>query len=264
MEFKTFHHEDLNKTFVCRERGEFNPSKTHQMYKDNPDIDYTDLYTIHEMPNYLKNISLNKDDVWLDLGANIGCFGVLIYDKVKKIYGYEPEPVNFSILKEQIKQNKIKNYKIFKKCVIDNELEESVNLQCAKINTGHTILQRKNYKKFKIDEIINVPAISFTSLIKKHPDINRIKMDIEGAEYKVILSFDKWNMFDEIYFEWHNQPKDPNNEKYTEILDYLELFFKEVTRPRIWNGLSMVHCAEPRTNITTPTTKKLKKSKVLF
>lgn len=246
MKLITHHSKKLNKTFVCRQ---FDPvlqknkadALLHKLY---PKIDYTDLWIINEMTDYINNLTLTKDDVWADLGSNIAAFAVTIYDKVKKIYGVEPFQENIDIIKKQLDFNKITNYELTEKAVMNES--GFMNLFIHIDNACHTLIKKNQHTR----DIIQIPVISFNEWIEQRPDINKVKMDIEGAEYQVILGYDKWNRFDEFYFEWHQRlNKDKLNIKFKEVLNYLNYFFETVSDNGMWMGTTMVHCENPKTNV---------------
>lgn len=251
MEFTTWKDKKLDKTFVIRKRTEKKITKNSR-YNNHPDADYTDLWIAGEMKQYFKYIDPQKTDVWADFGANIGLFGVLIHDKVKKIYGYEPHPENCIVLKENIRYNKINNYKLIEKAVVGNSELKNVTFYLQKDMACHSLAKRK---RATIGEMI-VLAIDITQIFIDHPDINKVKMDIEGTEYDVILSYNKWNKIHELLFEWHSRPnKDKSEEyatdtKYKELIDYVKLFYNTVNySEKLRFGTGMVHCKNPKEDV---------------
>ena len=60
--------------------------------------------------------------------------------------------------------------------------------------------------------------MEFTSFILEKTKANKLKIDIEGAEYEVIKAIKNWEQIDAIVFEWHkNFLKDSDNIKLKEI-----------------------------------------------
>ena len=85
---------------------------------------------------------------------------------------------------------------------------------------GHSILEFRGRKKvFVFCENIN-------DILKK-TKANKLKIDIEGAEYEVIKAIRCWDQIDAIIFEWHkNFLKDENNIKLKEIEKIIKSNFK--------------------------------------
>ncbi|HWQ96222.1 MAG TPA: FkbM family methyltransferase, partial [Candidatus Methylomirabilis sp.] len=67
-----------------------------------------------------KFYDMQKDDIVLDIGANVGAFSIFISNTVKQVYAVEPALPN--VLKHNIKLNNIKNITVFEKALGDGEL----------------------------------------------------------------------------------------------------------------------------------------------
>lgn len=143
-----------------------------------------------------KNIKVNKGDVVVDLGANIGFFSIYsIINGASKVYSVEASTTTYNFL-----INNIKKYNI-----------ETLN---AAISDGVTkdfyISERSGsssiYNKSKNVETVN--CITFDSFINKYniEHINFLKIDIEGSEYELFNSIDPnflVNNIDNIFLEFH-------------------------------------------------------------
>jgi len=67
-------------------------------------------YEPYETSLLLSNI--DSGDIIIDVGANIGYYTIIFADKVGpsgKVYAFEPDPANFSLLKKNIEENKLYN-----------------------------------------------------------------------------------------------------------------------------------------------------------
>ncbi len=114
----------------------------------------------------------------IDVGANIGYYTVIAGKRVGqngKVFSFEPEPKNFSYLKQNIEVNNLKN--VTPSQVALSNKTGTENLFLFSENTGSYSLvdNRKTQTSIpvKIDMLDNV--------LQEKVDI--IKMDIEGAEY---------------------------------------------------------------------------------
>jgi FkbM family methyltransferase len=122
----------------------------------------------------------------LDLGANIGLHSI-IFSKLgyKKVLSYEPDPNHFKQLKLNLKLNNCKSVHTINKAIFDKKKNLMFNRILGN-TTGSHIIKMKKKPYGKID-IIKIKADKFLSLLnKKQKTI--IKMDIEGAESKCILT----------------------------------------------------------------------------
>jgi len=151
-----------------------------------------------------KNV-VKEGDVVLDLGANIGYYSLLaarLVGEKGKVYAFEPEPVNYSLLLKNIELNGYDNIVAVQKAV--SNVAGKVRLFLDKKDTGaHTIYQPDDEREFT--EVESVILDDFFK-DKKHP-INVIKMDVEGAEMaafsgmdRIIRESENLKMFVEFYF----------------------------------------------------------------
>ncbi len=131
-------------------------------------------YKIREPMNtvHFKNW-IKKEDILLDVGANLGYFTIL-GKKAKKIIAIEPLKRCIPILKKNLERNNIKNVEILNIALSKNGgnlyFEESKALNLSKPT------------KEKSSMIVNSkPLDYFTNKF----NINAIKCDMEGYEYEV-------------------------------------------------------------------------------
>jgi len=127
---------------------------------------------------------IEPGDILLEAGANIGYYVLLestILSGNGAIYAVEPEPTNVSLLKSNIALN---------------SLETEVDVyQLAFSNTEGElplyVTQNANLHSFVKPEkgeyhTLNIPVTTIDIFMRDKPDINFIRMDIEGYECKVV------------------------------------------------------------------------------
>ena len=161
--------------------------------------------------------------LWVfNLGLNIGAFCVFWGYKAKMCYAYEPELENYKIAVENIGINKIKNCFLFNSAVVgSNKKEINFFVGMGERKDGHSVLPFKGRKK------VSVKAENINDILEK-TKANKIKIDIEGAEYEVIKAIKNWSQIDAIIFEWHKSfLKDENNIKLKEIEKIIKSNFRE-------------------------------------
>jgi len=124
--------------------------------------------------------------VILDCGANIG-MSVLRYKQLypdAKIIAFEPDPKIFKSLKQNVVENDLKDIELVQAAVwiADGELEFSSD----KYDGGYvSIQQHNNDEKHLNSSVIRVPSIDLRNYLNQSIDF--LKMDIEGAEYEVLI-----------------------------------------------------------------------------
>lgn len=173
---------------------------------------------------------LKKSDkvLFVDLGANLGqgynFFSKFFIDKNIDFELFEPNPFCFEKLKN-LKSEKQQNIQIWNIGV--GTKNERVNLYGLnnenKYSQGASILIEHNsiFLKRIPDDFIEVDLIDFSNyLIEKSKIYNKIivKMDIEGAEIKILEKLIELNLLDLIkilYVEFHAKYQKKFNQKLT-------------------------------------------------
>ena len=143
------------------------------------------IHGAHDFKIFKDNVKVGDNVV--DLGANVGYFTLILAKLVGptgKVFAFEPDPRNLTLLKKNIEYNNYKNVIIVPKAVSD------VNDKCTLYVSQKTFGQNRIYKPEKTKNQNYIPMKSETirlddffktnNLLDK---ISFIKMDIEGAEF---------------------------------------------------------------------------------
>ncbi|MEL6458190.1 MAG: FkbM family methyltransferase [Cyanobacteria bacterium J06621_15] len=163
------------------------PSVKLRCYSDSQSasaVIYCGLYDYDEM-NFLLRY-LRDEDLFLDIGANIGVYTLLAASKIKKglIYSFEALPKNFARLTENLSLNQFKQVKPFSIAISNSTGNINLNItdkDCTPFimpNRTENTVDRSSPKS------IAVPTNTLDSLLQ-HESLNNLtlaKMDIEGAE----------------------------------------------------------------------------------
>ena len=188
-------------------------------------LDTSDEYVIKECysPMYFTNMNYNKNDIVLDAGVNIGAYSTRVSQLVKQVYGYEPMKENYELAERNLDKNNRNNVKLYNKALVANDDKKIEFYISTGKNVGsHTILKTRGR------EITTVKARKFSEVLAE-TKANKVKMDIEGAEQK-ILSEDNidWSGVDALVMEWHHKNFSKNDRiPYFEKMEtYLRKHFK--------------------------------------
>lgn len=138
-----------------------------------------------------------KDKVVLDIGANIGGFTKIALDQgVKEIIAFEPDDYNFEILDLNINDERAALVKAAVIATDDEYIDFYLNGSGNSACSG-SILEKRNAVDVK-----RVKAVNFKEIIEEYePDL--IKMDVEGAEFDLLVDFDIPKCVKEIAIEFH-------------------------------------------------------------
>jgi FkbM family methyltransferase len=117
----------------------------------------------------------------LDLGAHKGFFALYVraLNAEVKIYAYEPEEDNFRALKQHLELNKIHN--VFPKNSAVSHEEGVAILHVSEDSHNHSLVVVPGTVN---DRKVN--AVTLERIINKVGSVDLVKMDIEGAEFKIL------------------------------------------------------------------------------
>jgi FkbM family methyltransferase len=158
---------------------------------------------------------------WLDLGANIGAFTLLACSRGAYVESYEPDPISYAILLENIKLNGFK-VGTFNSAVTNNNKKKGfLNIS----PTGQ--YWRNSLERTLNGNAIDVNTVDFFEIAKKE---YCIKMDIEGTEMPILESLQEG--FEKLVFEW-SFDVDPNIDRYRNVLGKMRSLFSVVKADEI-------------------------------
>ena len=168
---------------------------------DSLDLSIRGVYG--ELDTQIVKNEIRPGDVVIDVGANIGYY-TLIFAKLVgnmgKVIAFEPEPKNFEILKKNISINKLTNVILEQKIVSNTNKKTKLFLANSGIVGHHTNPTKNSTNFIEVDSITLDDYLVKNNMSKK---INFLKIDVEGAEIKVlegaktILRNDKIKIFTE-------------------------------------------------------------------
>jgi len=135
---------------------------------------------------YLLNLLKSKiktGEHFVDVGANIGVYSIISSNLVGdsgKVFAFEPDPVSFSNIKENIVENSLQNVQVVNKAVSDKNGKASFfNSVDHSSRAGNYILNDETSKT-------QVETIKLDDYFEDYLKIKLIKIDVEGLEYSVL------------------------------------------------------------------------------
>lgn len=135
------------------------------------------------------NREVKKNDVVLDIGANIGYYTLIFARLVGeggKVFAFEPDPVNFELLKKNIEINGYKNVVLVQKAV--SEKSETAKLYISEINKGDHRIYDPGPGDVRKD--VEIETVRLDDYFKDYAGkIDFVKIDTQGAEGAVISGF---------------------------------------------------------------------------
>lgn len=130
---------------------------------------------------------LHPGMIFVDVGANIGYFSLIAAKEVTetgKVYAFEPDEENFALLSNNRDRNGYKNIIPVKKALSDSIGIDSFYLKKDNL-CAHSLVPDRTSK------IVEVETITFDEYFKDIQRIDVVKIDVEGAEPKVLHGMKK-------------------------------------------------------------------------
>ena len=127
--------------------------------------------------------NLNKGDIFVDVGANIGYYTLLASKLVGPsgiVICIEPVPETFKVLLKNIKANNIRNVMVISKAAWSEHTRLKVFIPQGWYGLASVFRSSRENKS------IEVKAIPLDMVLEKYKKIKLVKIDVEGAEYYVL------------------------------------------------------------------------------
>jgi FkbM family methyltransferase len=155
--------------------------QSHRMWLDDKDTLELATHEFYEpMETDLFKREIQPGNTVLDIGANIGYYTLIAAHRVGpegRVYAFEPDPANFSLLQKNVEANGYTNVVLVNKAVSNKS--GKIRLYLNPANRGdHRVYDSKDGRQSIEIETVTLDRF-FKPLDKK---IHFIKMDIQGAE----------------------------------------------------------------------------------
>jgi len=176
---------------------------------------------------------LHDDDIFYDVGANVGIYSCLVGNHLPtdSVYAFEPHPANVARLRANLALNGVQATAL-QKALSDSEGEVNLSIAVQSHTTapGHNLLEltdsieeysRGSAEKTAVDMIRGDQFVAS----RQAPAPTVLKIDVEGAEYNVLKGFEETLSRDDcrlVYCEVHlrHLPKfDANESDLHELLE---------------------------------------------
>lgn len=154
---------------------------------------YGSLVVYCNLPEYPEMKFLEKiikqNSIFIDVGANIGVYTLLAAAKIKKgkIYSFEPVPKALDTLYQNIQINSLQD----KVTVVEKVASDKTGEERFK---NFDISEYSHISSNQASDTIKIPAVKLDDFCKtkKIDRVDLIKIDVEGAEMKVLRGLEKY------------------------------------------------------------------------
>lgn len=143
--------------------------------------------------DYLKHgINICAGDAIVDLGANIGAFTILAAHAIGpsgRVFSYEPNLEAYARLCENIRLNNLSNVTCFREAVCDRT--GFARMFSNKKSAHFSLHSKVGGRDHSGNATFEVPCVSIREVVERVGGaIGLLKIDIEGAEYKLLDALD--------------------------------------------------------------------------
>ena len=168
-----------------RMRREFVEVMGHTLYLDPNDALDLSISTLYEPElTALIQRETKPGGVAVDIGANIGYYTLILAKCVGpggRVFAFEPDPVNFAVLRKNIETNGYKNVVALNKALSDQTASARLFLAPDNLADHRIVDPGDGRQSIPIETLVLDEFLADASV-----EIDIIKMDIQGAEYRAL------------------------------------------------------------------------------
>ena len=155
----------------------------------------------------------------IDIGGHLGFFSIMasVLNSDVPIYTFEPHIGNYDLLKQNLKNNRIKN--VFPKNLAVSNTVGQMKLQLSKEDLNHSLT--KAIEPTGETQVIQTTTLDRIFAKNRINKCDLLKLDCEGSEFKIIYSADEsiFKKISTIFIEYHNWTDDGTGD---ELKSYLQ------------------------------------------
>ena len=177
---------DINDKDILEIKGikYYAPNREDSIYKSM--IKTNDVWEAHIIDRLCKGIV--KGSCVVDAGAHIGNHSMQFAKYAKKVFAFEPEPLNYTLLNCNLALNKIDNVYTFQMALSNRKAFYTYNPEKErkrKKNTGATFLVEDEHGS--MHSCLLTDLLMESDLFGEDDVISVMKFDVEEMEYEALL-----------------------------------------------------------------------------
>ncbi len=135
------------------------------------------------------NLYLKPNDIFVDVGANIGLFTLIASKKVGakgQIYSFEPCAHTFSRLEENIHLNRLTNVQCYQVALSDVSGSSKMKISLDGYDAWNSFVKPTAGNRFSIETVRTITWDDFMKQRKLEGKVALMKIDVEGWESHVL------------------------------------------------------------------------------
>ena len=194
----------------------------YKMLLDKNDVMHFSLFNYEPIETEIVKTNVKKNDIVVDVGANIGYYTLLMAKNNASVFSYEPEPQNFTLLKKNVILNNFSsNVRLYNKAV--SNFHGNSKLVLSDHSTGQHKLNKNRFGTKSID--VEVTKLELDK-------IDFAKIDVEGAELLVLQGMKI--LPNKMLVEFQSTNLKESGSNYKDFFNFLEKYtIKEISKKGI-------------------------------
>ena len=195
----------------------------YKMLLDENDLMHLSLFDYDPIETEIVKTNVKKNDIVIDVGANIGYYTLLMAKNNASVFSYEPEPQNFDLLKKNVILNNFSsNVKLYNKAV--SNFNGYSKLVLSDHSTGQHKLEKNRFGTKSID--VEVTKLELDK-------IDFAKIDVEGTELLVLQGMK--TLPNKMLIEFNSTNLKESGSNYEDFFNFLEKYtIKEISKKGIF------------------------------
>lgn len=133
--------------------------------------------------NVSEQLMRKRGEVFVDIGANIGFYTLVLSRNFRKVLAIEPNPQIFLVLLDNVKTIGVTNVKCLQKAISD---QNGVSPLFLSLGPGSHSLLSTCVPEPGSKKSVKVETVTLETLLDNHETVDLVKLDVEGAEWKVL------------------------------------------------------------------------------
>jgi FkbM family methyltransferase len=121
-----------------------------------------------------------EGEVFVDIGAYLGYYSLMLRDNFHRIFAFEPSPLNMKLLRQNVYYSRAKNISCVGIAVSDKDGTGILHMSSNSLSWNSLTASPA------LPCGIRVQTCTLSTFFKDEPQIDIVKVDVEGAEWMVL------------------------------------------------------------------------------
>ncbi|WKZ30977.1 MAG: FkbM family methyltransferase [Candidatus Dojkabacteria bacterium] len=180
-------------------------------------ISYINSREFHSIKNEIFNTQIyatklqSETPIILDIGAHIGL--ATLYFKQQwpggTVFAFEPNPVAFKLLEENIWQNGLQNVEAYNIAIAGSDGKRKLYIPANDVSwDSNSSFTNGSWSKQEAQQPVEIEARRLAKILEKLDKVDLLKIDVEGAEFEIFKDIQKNLMkINEMIIEIHPESR---------------------------------------------------------